>query len=64
MNRLPVLPSSVSGGRIVYRYDAEVRVPVCDRGFHGCLEAVKAGYRAMHPRISFGGNLIDPPPSP
>ena len=104
MNRLLVLPSSVSGGRIVYRYevsgdwagcfhpdrtffaeypfdaermpegirivpflaqvlpvawvcDAEVRVPACDRDFHGCLEAVKAGYRAMHPRISFGGRL-------
>ena len=104
-NRLEVLSSAVSGGRVVFRYDvsgewadcfrpdktffveypfdaermpegvrivpflsqvlpvawicdAEVRVPVCDRDFLGCLEAVEGGYRAMHPRIPFGGKLV------
>ena len=104
-NRLEVLPSSVSGGRVVFRYevsgewaecfragksffveypfdaervpegvrivpflsqvlpvawicDAEVRVPACDRDFFECLEAVEDGYRAMHPRIAFGGKLV------
>ncbi len=104
-NRLEVLPSAVSGGRVVFRYevsgewaecfragkaffveypfdaervpegvrivpflsqvlpvawicDAEVRVPACDRDFFECLEAVEGGYRAMHPRIAFGGKLV------
>ena len=37
--------------------DAEIRVPVCDRDFHDCLEEVKAGYRKMYPMMSFGGKL-------
>lgn len=103
-NLLEVFPSTVSGGRIVYRFavsgewaecfragktffveypfdlervpesirivpflsqvlpvawvcGAEVRVPVCDRDFHDCLKAVKRGYRAMYPRVRFGGKL-------
>jgi hypothetical protein len=38
--------------------DAEVRVPVLDRDFRDCLEAVKGGYRAMHPAVRFGGALV------
>lgn len=104
-NRLEVLPSEVSGGRIVFRWkvsgewsacfradktffaeypfglesipesvrivpflsqvmpvawvcDAEVRVPVLDRDFRDCLDAVEGGYRAMHPAVPFGGELV------
>lgn len=104
-NLLVVLPSTVSGGRVVYRYevsgewsncfrrekpffveypfdlervpesvrvvpflslvmpvawvyDAEVRVPSCDRDFHDCLKAVRNGYRAMYPMVRFAGKLV------
>lgn len=103
-NRITILQSEVSGGRIVYRYelqgnwkklfraeknfavtypfdvekipesvriipllslvvpvswvcDAEVIVPICDRDFEVCLDAVKAGYRKMYPMISFDGQF-------
>lgn len=38
--------------------DAEVRVPVLDRDFRDCLDAVEGGYRAMHPAVAFGGKLV------
>ena len=38
-------------------WDAEIRVPVCDRDFYDCLEKIKDGYRKMYPMLSFDGKL-------
>lgn len=38
-------------------WDAEIRVPACDRDFYDCLEKIKDGYKKMYPMYSFDGKL-------
>lgn len=43
---------------LAWIYDAEIRIAVCDRDFHGSIADFKRGYEQMHPGIKFGGKLV------